>query len=200
MTQSRELPDTIENGADPRPGLRRLVAVLTVLVLVGFIGVSTHRTGEQRRERASFDQLLALATAGETSVESAQSQAHDVAQYAEPLLNSSLTPTAVRNTLYAAVTASARQGEIVIDTALNRLIADPVGKSGRLRAARAATITYLSSWAAVFARAAGAETTSGSPSIDLVAQQSAASVALQKAAPDRQRASNAATALGATGS
>jgi hypothetical protein len=192
------LPDTLENGAEPRPGLRWLAAGLVVVLVLAAVVVSMHRAGEKRHERASFDRLLALAVAGEASVESAVSRVRDVAQYAEPLLNSSLTPAAERQTLYAAVSASARQAQIVIDTALHRLTAAPVGQSKRLRSAQAATVVYLSSWAAVFARAAGAEDASGSPPIDLVGQRQDASTALQKAAPDRQRASNAATALGAS--
>lgn len=194
------LTDTLENGAEPRPWLRGLAAGLVLVLLVAVVAVSVHRASDKRHERASFDRLLALAIAGEASVESAVSRVRDVAQYAEPLLNSSLTPAAERQTLYASVSASARQAQIVIDTAVHRLSAASVGQSKRLRSAQAATVAYLSSWASVFASAAGAEDASGSPPIDLATQRADAATALQKAAPDRKRASNAATALGASDS
>lgn len=194
-----DFPDTLENGAEPRPVLRWLAAGLVVVLVLAAVIVSMHRASDKRHERASFDQLLALAVAGEASVESAVSRVRDVAQYAEPLLNSSLTPVAERQTLYASVSASARQAEIVIDTALHKLAAESVGHFKRLRSAQAATVTYLSSWAAVFASAAGAEDASGSPPIDLAAQRADATTALEKAAPDRHRASTAATALGSAG-
>jgi hypothetical protein len=65
-------PDTLENGADPRPALRRTAAALGLVVVVALVVVSIHRSAEQRRERASFDRLLTLSAAGEASVERAQ--------------------------------------------------------------------------------------------------------------------------------
>jgi hypothetical protein len=119
-----------------------------------------------------------------------------VAQYAEPLLNSSLTPKAARDNLYVLVSASARQGQTDIDTQLQRLAMDPASRSGRLRTARDAILAYLSNWSALFARAAGASDASAGSQNDLVALQRAARAALEKAAPDSKRAARAGTVLG----
>src|SRR5450432_3455035 len=164
-------PDTLEHGGEPHPTLRRAAYAVGVLVVVAFVAVSILRSVDQRKARASFDRLLTLSAAGQASVEQAQSQARDTAQYAEPLLNSSITSEAVRNRLYVAVSASARQAQSDIDAQLQRLEADPTGRSGRLRAARDATLAYLSSWSALFARAAGASNTPVGSQGDLDARQ-----------------------------
>lgn len=189
-------PDTLEHGGEPHPILRRAAYAVGVLVVVAFVAVSIVRSSEQRRARASFDRLLTLSAAGQASVEQAQSQARDTAQYAEPLLNSSITSAAVRNRLYVEVSASARQAQSDIDAQLQRLEADPTGRSGRLRPARDATLAYLSSWSALFARAAGASNSPVDSQEDLDARQFAARAALENAAPDPARAAKARTVFG----
>jgi hypothetical protein len=190
------ISDTLENGADPRPAVRRTAAALGLVVIVAVVAVSIYRSAEQRRERVSFDRLLTLSAAGEASVERAQSEARDVAQYAEPLLTSSLTPKAARDTLYVTLSASARQGHTDIDAQLRLLTMDPTGRSGRLRTAREATIAYLSDWSALFARAGGAADAPAGSQNDLIALHRAARAALEKAAPDAKRAARASTVLG----
>jgi len=190
--------DTLENGGEPRPWLRRAVYALALVVVVALVLVSFQRSAQRRHERASFDRMLTLSVAAQAAVERAVSQERDTAQYAEPLLNSSQTASAVREQLYVAVSASARQAQSDIDAQLQRLQADPTGRSGRLRAARDATLTYLSDWSDLFARAAGASGQYAGPQEDLDAVRLAAQVALEKAAPDRVRAAKASAVFGST--
>jgi hypothetical protein len=187
--------DTIEYGREPRTALRYValaVAAAAVLASLGSMVVSHHRAAEQRQARVSYDRLLTLAAAGQASVERAISQTRDVTQYAEPLLNSSLTAPAERDTLFRQVTTAQAKSRSDIDVERELLASTPA--SGRLRPARDATLAYLSGWSAMFAPAgAGGSATSQD---DLVARQRAALAALQRAAPDPARAAEADTVLG----
>jgi hypothetical protein len=190
--------DTLENGGQPHPVLRPAVYALSLAVVVAAVLVSIHRSAMRREERASFDRMLTLSAAAQAAVELAVSQERDTAQYAEPLLNSSHTASATREQLYVTVSASARQAQSDIDAELQRLQADPTGRSGRLRVARDATLTYLSDWSDLFARAAGASGQYAGPQEDLDAVRLAAQTALEKAAPDRGRAAKASAVFGTT--
>jgi hypothetical protein len=186
--------DTLENGGEPNPVVRRLVAALVVVVLAAAVVVTVYRSSERRHERADFDRLLVLAAAGQASVERAQSQARDIAQYAEPFLNSPTTPPAVRESLFVTVSTSASQGRTDIEAQRQLIAAAATGHSGRLRAAKNAMLSYLSSWSSLYASAAG---TAGSQAPDdIAAQQAAARLALVKAAPDHERALKANSVLG----
>jgi hypothetical protein len=191
--------DTLEHGGEPHPALpvlRRTAYALVVLVVVVFVAVSVWRSVERREQRASFDRMLTLSTGAQAAVEQAVSQERDTAQYAEPLLNSSLTTQAVRERLYVAVSASALQAQRDVDAQLQRIQADPTGRSGKLRAARNATLAYLSGWSALFARAAGSSNAPADSQADLDAQQRAARAALEEAAPDAVRAAKARVVFG----
>jgi hypothetical protein len=190
--------DTLENGGQPHPGLRRSVYALSLVVVVALVLVALHRSAVRREERASFDRMLTLSSAAQAAVERAVSEERDTAQYAEPLLNSSQTASAEREQLYVTVSASARHAQSDIDAELQRLHADPTGQSGRLRVARDATITYLSDWSDLFARAAGASGQYAGPQEDLDAARLAAQAALEKAAPDRERTAKASAVFGTT--
>jgi hypothetical protein len=188
--------DTLENGGEPRPWLR-WVAYAGCLLLVGaIVFVSVHRAADRREARASFDRMLTLAAGAQAAVERGVSQERDTAQNAEPLLNSSHTASETRQQLYITVSTSARQAQADVDAELQQIQTDPTGRSGRLRVARDATITYLSDWSDLFARAAGASGQYAGPQEDLDAVRLAAQTALEKAAPDRGRALKASTVFG----
>jgi len=140
--------------------------------------------------------MLTLAASAQAAVERAVSEERDTAQSAEPLLNSSLTASATREQLYVTVSASARRAQADVDAQLQQLQADPTGRSGRLRAARDATLAYLSDWSDLFARAAGASGQYAGPQEDLNSVRLAAQTALEKAAPDQARATKASTVFG----
>jgi hypothetical protein len=193
--------DTLEHGGEPHPGLPALRRAAYALVAVGvivFVAVSVFRSIDRREQRASFDKMLTLSAGAQSAVEQAISQERDTAQVAEPLLNSSLTTQAVRERLYVAVSASALQAQHDVDAQLQRIQADPTGRSGRLRAARDATIAYLSSWSTLFASAAGSSNAPADSQADLDAQQLAARTALENAAPDPLRAAKARVVFGTT--
>lgn len=189
--------DTLENGAEPHPGLRRMAYAGCLLLVVAIVLVSVHRAADRRDARASFDRMLTLAAGAQAAIERGVSQERDTAQNAEPLLNSSHTASATREQLYVTVSASARQAEADVDAELQKLQADRTGRSGRLRVARVATLTYLSDWSDLFARAAGASGQYAGPQEDLDAVRLAAQTALVKAAPDRARATKAGVVFGA---
>jgi hypothetical protein len=188
--------DTLENGGEPHPLLRWAAYALVLVVVVAVVFVSVHRSADRRHARGSFDRMLTLAAGAQAAVERAVSQERDTAQNAEPLLNSSLTASATREQLYVTVSASARQAQADVDDELQKLQADPTGRSGRLRVARNATLTYLSDWSDLFARAAGASGQYAGPQEDLDAVRLAAQTALERAAPDRARATKASTVFG----
>ena len=188
--------DTLENGGEPRPLLRWLAYGVVLAVVVVVVFVSIHRAADRRQARASFDHMLTLAAGAQSAVERAVSEERDTAQSAEPQLNSSLTASATRQELYVTVSASARRAQAEIDTQRQQLQADPTGRSGRLRVARDATLTYLSDWSDLFARAAGASGQYAGPQEDLDSVRLAAQTALEKAAPDRARALKASTVFG----
>jgi hypothetical protein len=194
------MADTLEIGREPRrqsPWLRFAVYALSLAVAAALVLVSVQRSADRRHERASFDRMLTLSAAAQAAVERAVSQERDTAQYAEPLLNSSLTSSAARDNLYVTVSASAKQAQTDIDTEVQQLEADPTGRSGRLHATKAATIAYLSAWSTLFASADG----TGSPAAgteDPDAARLAAQTALEKAAPDKVRAAKAGTVFGTT--
>jgi len=190
--------DTLEQGGEPHPALpalRRAAYALGVILVVVFVAFSVVRSMDRREQRASFDRMLSLSAGAQAAVEQAISQERDTAQVAEPLLNSSLTTQAVRERLYVAVSASALQAQRDIDVEVQRIQADPTGRSGRLRAARDATLAYLASWSSLFASAAGSNTPADSQA-DLDAQQHAARTALEAAAPDPVRAAKARVVFG----
>jgi hypothetical protein len=188
--------DTLENGGEPHPLLRWAASALCLAVVVAVVLVSVHRSTDRREARASFDRMLTLATGAQNAVERAVSEERDTAQSAEPLLNSSLTASATREQLYVTVSASARRAQADVDAQLQQLQADPTGRSGHLRAARDATLAYLSDWSDLFARAAGASGQYAAPQEDLNSVRLAAQTALETAAPDRVRATKASTVFG----
>jgi hypothetical protein len=188
--------DTLENGGEPRPFLRWTAAALGLAIVVAVVVVSVHRSADRREARASFDHMLILAAGAQAAVERAVSQERDTAQNAEPLLNSSHTASATRQQLYITVSASARQAQSDVDAQVQQIQNDRTGRSGRLRAARAATLTYLSDWSDLFARAAGASGQYAGPQEDLNAARLAAQTALENAAPDHARAVKAGTVFG----
>jgi hypothetical protein len=188
--------DTLENGGEPRPGLRWVAYAGCLLLVVAVVFVSVHRAADRRGARASFDRMLTLAAGAQAAVERGVSQERDTAQNAEPLLNSSHTASATREQLYVTVSASARQAQADVDAQLQQIQADRTGRSGRLRAARDATIAYLSDWSDLFARAAGASGQYAGPQQDLDTVRLAAQTALEKAAPDKARAAKASTVFG----
>lgn len=188
--------DTLENGSDPRPVLRWAAVGLSLALVATVVFVSLHRSADRRQARASFDRMLTLAASAQAAVERAVSEERDTAQSAEPLLNSSLTASATREQLYVTVSASARRAQADVDAQLQQLQADPTGRSGRLRAARDATLAYLSDWSDLFARAAGASGQYAGPQEDLNSVRLAAQTALEKAAPDQARATKASTVFG----
>lgn len=188
--------DTLENGGDPRPLLRWTAYGLTLAVVLAVVFVSIHRAADRREARASYDRMLTLAAGAQAAVERAVSEERDTAQSAEPLLNSSLTASATRQQLYVTVSASARRAQAEIDAQRQQLQADPTGRSGRLHVARDATLTYLSDWSDLFARAAGASGQYAGPQEDLNAARLSAQTALEKAAPDRVRAAKASSVFG----
>ena len=169
-----------------------LVAAIVVAVVV----VSIHRAADRREARASFDRMLTLAAGAQAAVERGVSQERDTAQNAEPLLNSSHTASATREQLYVTVSASARQAQAEVDAQVQQIQADPTGRSGRLRDARDATLTYLSDWSDLFARAAGASGQYAGSQQDLDAVRLTAQTALEKAAPDKARALKASMVFG----
>jgi len=188
--------DTLENGGEPRPLLRWAAFGLALAIVVAVALVSIHRAADRREARASFDRMLTLAASAQGGVERAVSEERDTAQSAEPLLNSSLTASQIRQQLYVSVSASARRAQAEVDTQLQLLQADSTGRSGRLRDARDATLTYLSDWSDLFARAAGASGQYAGPQEDLNAVRLAAQLALEKAAPDHARAVKASMVFG----
>jgi hypothetical protein len=196
MLEPVSVADTLENGGDPRPVLRWAAYALCLVVVAAVVLVSLHRSADRRDARASFDRMLTLAAGAQAAVERGVSQERDTAQNAEPLLNSSHTASATREQLYVTVSASARLAQGDVDAQLQLLQADPTGRSGRLRAARDATLTYLSDWSDLFARAAGASGQYAGPQEDLDAVRLAAQTALVKAAPDHARAAKASTVFG----
>jgi hypothetical protein len=195
--------DSLEFGTEPRRSRRRALAAAAVVVVAASLTVSVivpaHRAAEQRRARTSYDRLLTLSAAGEASVERAVSQERDVAQYAEPLLNSSLTGPQTRQTLYALLDTTAREARSDIDTQLQVMTTDPVIRAARLKAARQATLAYFAGWSSVFASAAGASGAADGSNDNVLAQQDAARTALEAAAPDRARAAQAGLILGTVG-
>jgi hypothetical protein len=200
MLEHVSMADTLEIGREPRrptPWLRPAAYAISVAMVVVLVLVSIQRSAHRREERSSFDRMLTLSAAAQSAVERAVSQERDAAQYAEPLLNSSLTSAAVRDNLYVTVSASAKQAQNDIDTELQQLQADRTGRSGRLRSAKDATIAYLSDWSAIFASAAGAGSQAVS-SQDPDAARLAAQTALEKAAPDQVRAAKASAVFGTT--
>ncbi len=176
--------------------LRRAAYALGVILVVVFVAVSVLRSMDRREQRASFDRMLSLSAGAQAAVEQAISQERDTAQVAEPLLNSSLTTQAVRERLYVAVSASALQAQRDIDAEVQRIQADPTGRSGRLRAARDATLAYLASWSALFASAAGSNNAPADSQADLDAQQLAARLPSWRAAPDPVRVAKARVVFG----
>jgi len=189
--------DTLETGGDPHPLLRWTAYALALVIVVAVVIVSAHRSADRRHARASYDRMLTLAAGAQAAVERAVSQERDTAQSAEPLLNSAHTASAVREELYVAVSASARQAQSDVDAQLQVLQTDPTGRSGRLRVARDATLTYLLDWSDLFARAAGESGQSAGAQEDLDAARLAAQTALEKAAPDQARGAKASTVFGA---
>ncbi len=188
-------PDVLEHEGGPR---RRGLLAFGALVLVGAAVVPTvvhrHEQSVRKHNRAAYEQLLNLSAAGEASVEQAVSQARDVNNYAEPLLNSAMTTSATRQTLYLQVKSAQNVGRTTIDAQLQALSDDPTtSHSHRLQAARQATIDYLSAWSAMFGPASGTQTTD-----NLDARRSAALSALQAAAPDATLAEAAGVVLGST--
>ncbi len=188
--------DTLENGGEPRPFLRWVAYGVALAVVLAVVFVSIHRAADRREARVSFDRMLTLAAGAQAAVERAVSEERDTAQSAEPLLNSSLTASATRQELYVTVSASARRAQAEVDTQRQQLQADPTGRTGRLRLARDATLTYLSDWSDLFARAAGASGQYAGPQEDLDSVRLAAQTALEKAAPDRARELKASTVFG----
>jgi len=188
--------DTLENGGEPHPGLRWVAYVGCLLLVVAIVFVSVHRAADRREARASFDRMLTLAASAQAAVERGVSQERDTAQNAEPLLNSSHTASATREQLYVTVSASARRAQADVDAELQQVQADRTGRSGRLRVARDAMLTYLSDWSDLFARAAGASGQYAGPQEDLDTVRLAAQLALEKAAPDKARAVKASTVYG----
>ncbi len=182
----------------PRPGLVRALVGAGVLAVVASLVVTVvlpqRRATEQRHQRAAYDQLLALSADGEASIERAVSGTHDVVQYAEPLLNSAQTTPETRADLFRQINEAARRSRATIDAERARLTADKTTRSGRLKVAREATLTYLTSWSALFGHADGGGAVA--PNDDLHAQQQAARAALLAAAPDAVRAAKAAVVLG----
>jgi hypothetical protein len=194
-------PDALEHGNDPRPVRRWALRTVALGVIVASVVVAVviphQRDVQQRRDRASYDRLLSLSAAGEASVEQAVSHTRDVVQYAEPLLNSPLTAPAVRSDLFRQIDIAARQSQAGIEAERQRLADDGVtSRARRLRVARAATLTYLAGWSALFAQAAGGATQPGG---DSNAERLAARAALVNAAPDPERAALAARLLGSDG-
>jgi hypothetical protein len=192
--------DTLENGGEPRTWLRWAALGICLVLAVAVVFVNIHRSADRREARASFDRMLVLAAGAQAAVERAVSQERDTAQSAEPLLNSSLTASATREQLYVTVSASARLAQADVDAQLQQVQTAKTGKSGRLRVARDATVTYLSDWSDLFARAAGASGQYAGPQQDLDAVRLAAQTALEKAAPDRARRIKASTVFGVVGS
>ncbi|MDX6242369.1 MAG: hypothetical protein QOE76_92 [Frankiales bacterium] len=196
-TDAAEL-DALEHGAEPHQGRRRALLTAAVLAAAGSLVVSVvlphERSVQRRHAQASYDRLLALSAAGEAAVEQAVSHTRDVVQYAEPLLNSSLTSPAVRSTLFAEIAAAAQQSSSAINAERDRLAADRATRAGNLKAARAATLAYLSDWSALFAQAGGGG--GALPTDELGNERRAAQVALVAAAPDPVRASKAGNVLG----
>jgi hypothetical protein len=196
-TAAAEL-DALEHGAEPHPLRRRVLVGAGVLAvaasLVGSVVLPYEKSVQRRHAQASYDQLLALSAAGEASVERAVSHTRDVVQYAEPLLNSSLTPPAVRTTLFAQIATAAQQSSAGINAERDRLAADRATRAGNLKAARAATLAYLSDWSALFAQAGGGG--GALPADELGNERRAAQVALVAAAPDAGRAAQAGAVLG----
>jgi hypothetical protein len=188
--------DTLENGGEPRPFLRWTAAALGLAIVVAVVVVSVHRSADRRAARASFDHMLTLAAGAQAAVERAVSQERDTAQNAEPLLNSSHTASATRLQIYITVSASARRAQSDVDAQVQQIQNDRTGRTGRLRAARDATLTYLSDWSDLFARAAGASGQYAGPQEDLNAARLAAQTALENAAPDHARAVKAGTVFG----
>jgi hypothetical protein len=193
--------DTLENADnEPHPVLRWAVLTLCLVLVAAAMLVTLHRSADRREARSSFDRMLVLAAGAQAAVERAVSQERDTAQSAEPLLNSSLTAATTREQLYVTVSASARLAEADVDAQLQQVQAANTGKSGRLRVARDATVTYLSDWSDLFARAAGASGQYAGPQQDLDAVRLAAETALERAAPDRARRIKASTVFGVVGS
>lgn len=192
--------DAIEYGKEPHPRRRAaLIAAGAVAVVVSLLltmALPAYRTAQLHHRQAAYAQLLTLSAAGESSVERAVSQTRDVSQYAEPLLNSSMTSLATREELYSQVRTAARGGRMDIDAVSSQLAAFRV--SGRLKTARDATLAYLNDWAAVFAQASGDTTVSAESDADLHIVQTRARVALAAAAPDDELAAQARGVLGST--
>jgi hypothetical protein len=194
-------PDALEYGDEPRPARRWLLGTVALGVVVASLLVAVviphQRAVQQRRDRVSYDRLLSLTAAGEASVEQAVSHTRDVVQYAEPLLNSPLTSQAVRSELYRQISSAALQSRAGIEAERQRLADDRViGRAPRLRAARAATLTYLADWSALFGQAGGA---ASGPGGDSNAERLAARAALVNAAPDAVRAARADSVMGSVG-
>jgi hypothetical protein len=190
--------DALEHGGEPHPFRRRILVAAGVVAVAVSLVVSVllpyQKSVDRRHTQASYDQLLVLSAAGEASVEQAVSHTRDVVQFAEPLLNSSLTSRAVRTTLFAQIAAAAQQSSAGINAERDRLAADRATRGGNLKAARAATLAYLSDWAALFAQAGGG---SGAlPTDELGNERRTAQTALVAAAPDAARAAKASSVLG----
>jgi hypothetical protein len=191
-------PETIERDSEDHPVRKWAFMGLALVVVAASVFVSVvvpkQRADQLRRERASYDQLLVLSANAEASIERAVSKTRDVAQYAEPLLNSSLTSPATRATLYQQVRAAAAASRADIEAERQSLAAAPTPR--RLRVARAATLEYLQQWSLLFARAANGSYPAAGSTDDLQAQHQAALDALQQAAPDPERAALASTVFG----
>ncbi len=191
-------PETMAHEAEDHPGRRRGLIGLALVAIAASLFVSIvvpkQRAAEQRHERASYDRLLSLSAQGEASIERAVSQTRDVAQYAEPLLNSSLTSPATRTMLYQQVRAAAAASRNDIEAERQTLAAAPA--SGKLRVARDATLAYLNEWSALFQRAASGSGPAEGTTEDLQVRRLAAQDALERAAPDREREALAGRVLG----
>ena len=190
--------DALEYGDERRPWLGRALAVVAIVAVTASVTVSIvvpyEKSVERRHNQQSYDQLLSLSAAGEAAVERAESHTRDVVQFAEPLLNSSMTAPAVRTQLFEQINTAAKESSSWIDEERDRLAADSATRSGRLKVARAATLAYLSDWSALFAQAGGG---GGSlPTDELSTERVTAQMALVAAAPDPQRAAEAGTVLG----
>lgn len=192
--------DALEYGKEPRPRRRAAFvgvgATAVVVSLVVTVALPAYRSAQLHHRQAAYSKLLTLSAAGESSVERAVSQTRDVSQYAEPLLNSSMTSPATRNELYLQVRAAARKGRLDIDSVSAQLAAFHAG--GQLKTARDATLAYLSDWSAVFAQASGDNAVAAESDADLHVVQQQARAALAAAAPDEELAAEGRGVLGST--
>lgn len=170
---------------------------VALVVLASAAGTSVYRSAQRQHQRAAYDKLIALSTAGEQAVASAVSQTRDVVQYAEPLLNQAQTTPETRTALLRQVAVAAQRSRAGIEEQRARLAA--ASAPGKLRPARDAAEKYLADWAAVFGNASGEGAPLERVENDLLLEQNAARDALRAAAPDKDRAAQADTALGSLG-